>query len=358
MKRLAALVLCTLALGAACSRTSSAPAATINGTEIPTDDLVEELNAIQANTDYINSLQGGGAAVGGFTVVGATPGSFDAAFVSEVLLRELNYALIHAEIDRRDVAISDECRNQARNDALLNLGQGDATVGEPLFNKFPKRYQDLLVDRNAEVIALQANLDGQECGKGPDAEGYYNAHPEQFAKICISFIAVADQATADSVVEQARGGADFATLVQQFSIDPTSKASDGALGCALPSAFAPTVAALLEAAKAGDVLDPIPGDGGFSIVKVTDHQLAPLDEGCAPGDASGNPCVRTQAEELATANARRAFDDWLRQAHADARVTIDPRYGEFDPATFRINPPTLDRNPASSSPSSEPPEAP
>ena len=106
MKRLAALVLCTLALGAACSRTSSAPAATVNGTPIPTRDLVEELNAIQANPDFINSLQSG-APTGGLTVVGSTPGSFDAAFVAQVLLRELDYSMVHSEVAKRHIVIDD-----------------------------------------------------------------------------------------------------------------------------------------------------------------------------------------------------------------------------------------------------------
>jgi parvulin-like peptidyl-prolyl cis-trans isomerase-like protein len=350
VRRLAALVLCTLVFGVACSRTTSAPAATVNGTPIPTKDLVEELNAIQANPDFINSLQSG-APAGGLTVVGSTAGSFDAAFVAQVLLRELDYSMIHAEITKRHVVIDDACRNEARNDAILNLGNKDATTGEQLFNKFPKRYQDTLVQRNADVIALEAALSGQQCGKSPDGAGYYNTHPEEFTKVCVSFIAVADQAIADAVTAQARGGADFAVLAQQVSIDPTSKANGGSIGCALPSAFTPPVAALLTAAKSGEVLDPIPGSSGFSIVKVTDRQLASLDEGCAPGDTSGNPCVRTQAEELATSNAGKSFGTWLRQARADAKVTVDPRYGTFDSAAFQINPPTLDLNPSSSPPS-------
>lgn len=338
MRRLAALVLCTLAFGAACSRTSSAPAATVNGTQIPTDDLVQELNAIQANPDFIAALQSGSPGGSGLTVVGTTAGSFDAAFVAQVLLRELDYALIHSEITKRKVVIDDACRVQARNDALLNLGSQNATEGEQLFNKFPKRYQDVLIQRNADVIALEAALSGQQCGKGPDAAGYYNTHPDDFTKLCLSLIAVNDQATADTVIAQARGGADFATLARQVSVDAQTKEVGGDIGCRLPSDFNPTVAQLLQAGKTGEVLEPIPGNSGITIVKITDRQLAPLDE------------VRTQAEELATANAGQAFGTWLRSARVDAKITVDPRYGTFDPATFQINPPTLDLNPSSSPP--------
>ncbi len=90
------------------------------------------------------------------------------------------------------------------------------------------------------------------------------------------------------------------------------------------------MAQLLQAAQTGDVLDPIPGSAGFSIVKVTDRQLAPLDE------------VRSQAEELATSSQGQAFGTWLRDARAHASVTVDARYGTFDPATFAITPPPVD----------------
>jgi parvulin-like peptidyl-prolyl isomerase len=337
VRRLAALILCTFALAAACSRTSSAPAASANGTAISTHDLVDELNAISSNRDYIDSLQSN-SPTGGVTVLGSTPGSFDAAFVSQVLLRQLDYSLIHAEVKKRHLTIDDACRNEARNDAQLNLGQSNAAKGEQLFNKFPTRYQDLLVERNADVIVLESALAGQQCGKAVDAEAYYRAHPDDFTKICVSLIALNDATQADGIVTLARGGADFAGLVRQFSVDATSKATDGAIGCRLPSAFNATVASLLSAAKPGDVLEPLPGQSGVSIVKITDRQLAPLDE------------VRSQAEELATTTSGQAFSTWLRQARADSKVTVDALYGTFDPATFRINPPTLDLTTTTSPP--------
>lgn len=331
MKRLAVVVIGVLVFGAACSRPGSDAAANVNGTAITTQELVEELNAIQANPDYVNSLQAANSAGGGgLTVLGSTPGSFDAAFVSQVLLRQMDYSLIHSEIGRRRVPISDACRQQARDDALLNLGQQDATAGQRLFVKFPKRYQDLLVSRNADVIALASTLAGQSCGGAVDAQAYYDSHQDEFTKLCVSLIAVTDAAQADSIVAQARAGADFTALVRQFSIDPQSKANDGAIGCRLPSEFNPSVAQLLTAAKTGDVLDPLPGQNGISIVKITDRQLAPLDE------------VRPNIESSAKTATGQAFSSWLQQARSTAQVTVDKRYGTFDPSTFQINPPTLD----------------
>lgn len=341
MRRLAALVLCTFAFAAACSKTTSATAATVNGTKITTRDVVDELNAINANPDYIKSLQGASTS-GGLTVQGSTPGSFDAAFVSQILLRQIDYAMIHAEVAKRHLSANDACRLAATNDAKQNLGQGDSTSGADLFGKFPKSYQDLLVRRNIDLFVLESALAGQTCGQAPDAEGYYNSHPGDFTRLCISIIAVNDQATADSVVAQLKAGADFATLAKQVSVDPTSAANGGAIGCKLPSEIGNSqVAQLLQAGKVGDVLDPIPGSTGFTVVKITDRQLAALDE------------VRSQAEELATSSSGQAFSTWFQQAQADSagNVTVDKRYGTFDPSTFRINPPSVDTS--STAPSSD-----
>ncbi len=62
--------------------------------------------------------------------------------MSQVLLRQIDYALIHAEVAKRRLTLTDACRLTASNDAKLNLGQGDANAGQTLFDKFPKTYQD------------------------------------------------------------------------------------------------------------------------------------------------------------------------------------------------------------------------
>ena len=335
MKRAAALVLCLLFLGAACTSTTSAPAASVNGTTVSTEDLVGELNAIQNNPEYLKSLQSD-ASQSGISVVGTSPGSFDAAFVSQVLLRQLDYSLVHSEVAKRHLAISDACKRESRDQQLQRLVQ-DPTQGEAVFAKFPKEYQDALLQRNSDILALEAALNGQECGKSLDAQGYYDTHQDEFTKQCISLIAVPDEATADTVVAQARGGADFGALAQQYSVDPESKAQNGVVGCLLPSQFNPSIASRVTSAKIGDVLDPIPAQGGVSILKVTDRQVAPLSE------------VQSEAAQQAQTSGTQAFRTWLDDARSKAKVTVNSRYGTFDPATWHINPPTLDLSSNSSS---------
>lgn len=336
VRGVAALAVCTFAFAAGCfGKTTSAPAATVNGTTITTKELVDELNAINANPAYIKSLQTAAPGSTALKVTGTTSGSFDAGFVSQTLLRQVLFAMVHAEVAKRHLAADDACRLEASNDAIANLGNGDSTSGQPLFDKFPKPYQTLLVNRNVDVLLLESALSGQQCGKGPDAEAYYNSHQADFTRTCLSIIGVSDQTTADSVVAQLKAGADFATLAKQLSLDTTSAPNGGDIGCKLPSEIGnPQVSALFAAAKVGDVLDPIQGQTGYTVVKVTDRQLATLDE------------VRSQAEELASTSTGQAFSAWLQDAKSKATVTIDRRYGTFDPSRFQISPPSVDNNSA------------
>jgi uncharacterized lipoprotein YajG len=335
--RLIVVALVALGLTVACSRTASEPAATVNGVVIPTQDVVDELNSIQANSDYLKVISSQYQQQG-ITVSGSAPGSYDAAFVAQVVRSDLLYSIIHEEVGRRHLTISDDCRNRGRDELFQQLGQS-ANAGEALYNKFDKKYQATLLRRNVEILALTSALANQQCGSPDDAKAYYDTHPADFSNLCLSIIALTDVTQADAIVQRAQSGEDFNALVQQFSADDTTKAKGGALNCFLPSTIQnATVRAQLEAMNVGDVIQ-IPAQGGVTIVKMTDKQLQAFAD------------VEQQANELVTLAAGQPFRDWLQQAEKTAVVSIDPRYGTFDASTFQINPPSLDSG-ASTPPSS------
>jgi len=324
VRRIVGLVLCAVALAgvSACSSSSSKPAATVNGVDLPTQALIDELTAIGANTDYLDAYKG--------TVFGTKPGSFDAAFVAQILVQEIDYSLIHEEFGKRKLQPNDACKQKARDEMFVDLGNQDANKGEALFNKFGKRYQDVLLQRRVELLALTYATAGQTCGDKVDGAAYFKSHPDDFTNVCILAIAVPDQATADSVVAQARAGADFAGLARDLSIDPQSKANGGDIGCTLPGSFNTAVAAQLKKAAVGDVLEPFAlQQQGFGIFKIYNRQPLSADQ------------AQQAAEQLATNSVDRSVDlgAWLSQARTSAHITIDPRYGTFDQAKFTIDPP-------------------
>jgi len=58
----------------------------------------------------IKSLEAASPTAAGLTVTGTTPGSFDAGFVSQTLLRQMLFELVHAEVVKRKLTANDACR--------------------------------------------------------------------------------------------------------------------------------------------------------------------------------------------------------------------------------------------------------
>lgn len=78
---------------------------------------------------------------------------------------------------------------------------------------------------------------------------------------------------AEGLVEQIRGGADFAAIATQFSDSPTATRA-GDLGWMLTSEMPPTMAATVTTQAFGSVSDPIEEERGYRIYGLIDRRLA------------------------------------------------------------------------------------
>jgi hypothetical protein len=193
---------------------------------------------------------------------------------------------------------------------------------------------------------LQADLVHQPCGGQDVAKAYFDAHPEEFVRMCVSLISAGDQNTANSVTAQARAGGDFASLARQFSTDAQTSGAGGDAGCHSINEISPAFSQVLQDTATGAVTDPVAtGNGSYVVFKVTDRKPAAFAD------------VSSQAEQLATRDQAVEYRGWLRHAIEDAHISVDPRYGTFDPSVGSIRPPAVDSNAsnASSSGSEAPP---
>ena len=319
MKRLALLLACLLLFGAACSRPNHA-AATVNGATITDQDVVDELNAIVGNGDYLAQVE---AQLAGGRVRGDSPGSFDSAFVAQVLRGRIAYSLVHQELDRRKVVIDDVCRNAAEQDAYRSVGADDLTKGKQIFDAFPASFRETLLTRNAEVLALQAKLVELPCQPEDAARLYFDAHPEEFSQACLTVMSV-DPAKADAVYAQLQGGADFATVAQANSNDGSGSQD---VGCVSLTQLSPEFAAELAKTPVGQVAKPVQNNASSIIMRVNDRKTGTFDE------------LRTQAQEVAAVAQSNAFRTWYQEALIGASVTVDARYGTWNPEQGAIDPP-------------------
>src|SRR5688500_8599089 len=119
MNRLVSLVLCLAALvllGSACG-TARPAAAEVDGVDISQDALDDELDAINGNLQYLQLIQ-----QQGFRIQGRGRNTLDMNFVSQTLTRQILYRLIHDEVVRRDLIISDTDLSEAEAGVRQSVG--------------------------------------------------------------------------------------------------------------------------------------------------------------------------------------------------------------------------------------------
>ena len=325
MKRLPLLLLIVaLALTAACGDTVRPSAAKVNGTTITQDELSNELEAIQGNRAYVQSVE-----QGGFEVLGKGQGTFTNDFVGRVLTRQIFLSLVHQEVDRRKIDITDADLDRSKADVVNSVG------GDAVFAKFPKAYQQTLLRRNAEVTKLQSELGGPAV-TDEDVKAYYDANPQQFAQTCVSHILFAatdgngqiDQAAtaaqSDQLLAEATAarneivnGADFATVASQKSKDASNKDQGGDLQCGAAGRFVPEFETAMDALQINEISQPVKTQFGYHLIKVTGRNPQTLEE--------ATPTIRQTLE----AGNQQGFSDFLQKALAKAKITVNPRYGRF-----------------------------
>lgn len=99
---------------------------------------------------------------------------------------------------------------------------------------------------------------------------YYNKNKATLTQLKASHILVKDQKTADSLLKQLKGGADFATLAKKYSTDTGSSAKGGELGWFQQSTMVPEFSNAAMKLKVGQISNPVYSktDSGYHIIKL------------------------------------------------------------------------------------------
>ncbi len=302
----------------------SPDAASVDQTSITRHDLNQELNDISASPRYVTMLESQGG-----QVAGTGPGTYTQGFVASTLNQRLRFAFVHDELVRRNALPSAELMAAATQAVPQQFTDQQGSF----FEQFPASYRNTLIQRQADVQALEGVL-------GTDAadQQYYDSHTSDFAtEVCVRHILLAvkgadgnvdfpaSKAKADEDKAKLAAGADFATLAKADSQDNAASggsaaaggqlkgtADDGCLSAQdvtqLVSPFAQAVSEL----PVNQVSDPVQTQFGYHLIEVMSRQVAPY-------DASLKPSVSSQV-----------FLDWLRKALQAASIKVDPQYGTVE----------------------------
>ncbi|MDQ6837662.1 MAG: peptidylprolyl isomerase [Actinomycetota bacterium] len=148
--------------------------------------------------------------------------------------------------------------------------------------------------------------------------------PEQRS---ISHIVVASQDVANSIISQLQGGAAFATLAQQSSLDTSSKAQGGALGTVAANQLSAPFGPAAFAAQVNVAFGPIQEQGGaWDVGEVT---------AITPAVTYAND-AQTQAGIRTYLTDRQLLDQWnayLSSELKKANVDYAPKYKPTQPDT-------------------------
>jgi hypothetical protein len=104
------------------------------------------------------------------------------------------------------------------------------------------------------------------------------------------------------------------------SIDTGSGAKGGDLGCNPKGVFVPEFDQAASTLPIGQLSDPVQSQYGWHIILVRERKASTFD------------AAREQVKAAVNAESEGAFRQFLQDALTKARVTVDKRYGTFQPA--------------------------
>ena len=301
----------------------SSPAATVNGVELPDDEFVERLQILADNSEFAEGLVQIPVHADGEVVDDRVDSAFAAGFLELSILLEL----IDQEFEERGLETTPEDLEAARTSFAPEL----TTYLEEL----PEDFVDWFVEWNAQLAVLRDSLAGEtEVAEVTDeaVQSFYDENISSYEnQVCVRHILVETAEEADAVLAELEGGADFATIAADRSIDPSAATNGGDLGCGAPDQYVEPFAAAITEGEVGEYLGPVETEFGNHVIIVDSRGTTAFE------DAEAD--IRAQLEQEASNAPAAAFNELFEALIAEADVTMSSRYGTWNDEEGRVVPP-------------------
>lgn len=314
-----------LTLASACgsgSGTTSSDAFSTNGHARSRSSFDDDLKAYRDNVDFSTAIESQ------ITVTGTTEGSLNAEFVRQTIGFEIDYELIHEELAAQKVAISPTAATEGAHIAAARFG------GDAVWAKFPQAFRDRQTLAWSEVIQLRLQYAGVKSLDDATLQAAFAADSTPYSRRCVSHILVATLDEATQIEGQLKSGEDFATIAKAKSTDTGSGANGGELRnqadgtcqtkAEIDGSYIPEFSAAADAATVGVPTDPVQSQYGFHIILITKVEDSLFEDS---KDAVKSTLLSKGDDKFAA---------WQKDALAKAKITVDPRYGEWDTKTSSV----------------------
>ncbi len=207
--------------------------------------------------------------------------------------------IVRIVAEEEGVEATDVDRAEARELLVESIGGEDQLEGVLTQSGFTEDlFDEVIVEQEALIAALRTALLG-------DAELEVR-EPRH--------ILVEDEAEAQEIVDLLAGGADFASLAEERSIDPGSAAEGGALEAAPRGAWLQEFDDAVWTAEVGEVVGPVQTQAGFHVIELLSADT--LDAEQLPDE---------QVQQLVGGELDARFVAVV----ADTEVVVDPAFGEW-----------------------------
>ncbi|RPI20545.1 MAG: hypothetical protein EHM57_07855 [Actinobacteria bacterium] len=291
MKRsLMAIALVLSLLAAACGSGEPSVAATVNGSEIATDDVTGLLfdTSVEPNAaefaSYLSLL-------------------VQWTLVEQQAEADFGIAPSTEEIDAQVQQLLDDSGYTGTLEEFLET----QNASEDAFRRYAS--QVLIEERVQEELTSTVEEPTDE-----EAQQALDDDPMSWTEVCASHLLVATEEEAQAAMERIAGGEAFADVATELSLDTGSGANGGDLGCASPSGYVAEFADATMTAPIGDVVGPVESEFGFHVIQVESRTTSPVEE------------VR---QSLVDTAVQEALNTWFSDALAAATIEVTPEYGTW-----------------------------
>lgn len=320
-KRLAALVLVPMLLGACGSDLLAPAAAVVNGDKITVDEIDEALEQYERSEVFQQFAEQGNAA------------EFKRAFQQSELTWRILIAVLSEEAEARDLTVTNADIDAAIQREIRETYDGNRSKFEEDLREhgiaptdLPDMYRVILLEQR-----LKDDVTADLTPADAELRAFYNDNRQRYIATDVSHIVLETRSEAARIAKSlSRVAPDdvesrFAALAREESIDTASAAAGGQLPTLIPGEGDPAFEQAATQLAPGDVSQPVHTDLGWELILVRDRRPIPFAD------------VRSEIiETLAGEQRDRRWNEWLTETFTNADIEVNPRYGEFDPETRQV----------------------